>query len=315
MTSQDLSKLAKSLITVTDLEEVKRRVRQLWKDGQLEKSQAAKLIRKWRSWQWQKKQKQNREILVNNLSARLDSTEEQTLGDIKQLVNGYVASGKLAYKDGALLVKKWRKRENRRIKRQSEKGSNSCCFFCRQTGHKFSECPEKDGEIMGSGICFKCGSTEHILSRCHRENVRGFPYATCFVCKQQGHLSRDCDKNANGIYPDGGSCNLCGSQKHLKKSCSLRKVVNDSSQAESLVAARNSATGGDDDIISIESSTVCKGTKRENEVRCNRLPFGSTSFDETIFSKESVSVPATLACTCRRLPCTFSLADPLSTVT
>lgn len=34
--------------------------------------------------------------------------------------------------------------------------------------------------------------------------LQGFPYATCFVCKQQGHLSRDCDKNANGIYPDGG---------------------------------------------------------------------------------------------------------------
>ncbi|MCP9262106.1 Zinc knuckle [Dirofilaria immitis] len=317
----DLSKLAKSLITVTDLEEVKRRVRQLWKDGQLEKSQAAKLIRKWRSWQWQKKQKQNREILVNNLSARLDSTEEQTLGDIKQLVNGYVASGKLAYKDGALLVKKWRKRENRRIKRQSEKGSNSVTSF-RNVQKKMERLwdPEFASNVVLQSIYCRVVIVKTFVVRFYIYS--GFPYATCFVCKQQGHLSRDCDKNANGIYPDGkGSCNLCGSQKHLKKSCSLRKVVNDSSQAESLVAARNSATGGDDDIISIESSTVCKGTKREklerkfSEVRCNRLPFGSTSFDETIFSKESVSVPATLACTCRRLPCTFSLADPLSTVT
>lgn len=57
---KDLSKLVKSLATVTDLEEVKRKVRQLWKDGQLEKSQAAKVIRRWRSWQWQKKQKESR---------------------------------------------------------------------------------------------------------------------------------------------------------------------------------------------------------------------------------------------------------------
>ncbi|KHJ85767.1 zinc knuckle [Oesophagostomum dentatum] len=47
----------------------------------------------------------------------------------------------------------------------------------------------------------------------------GFPYATCFVCGQQGHLSRDCEKNANGIYPDGGGCNVCGSTKHLKRDC------------------------------------------------------------------------------------------------
>ncbi|OZC07091.1 zinc knuckle [Onchocerca flexuosa] len=262
MSSQDLSKLFKSLITVTDLDEVKQRVRQLWKEGQLEKSQAAKLIRKWRSLQWQEKQKQNKEMLINNLSARLDSTEEQTLDDIKQLINEYVMSGKITYKDGGFLIKKWRKRESRRINRQSEKGSNSCCFFCRQTGHKFSECPEKDGEMMGSGICFKCGSTEHTSSRCHRKNVRGFPYATCFVCKQQGHLSRDCDKNANGIYPDGGSCNLCGSQKHLRKDCPLKKGADGNSQRESLVAARNNATGGDDDVLNVESNTESSRAKK-----------------------------------------------------
>lgn len=61
---KDLSKLSKSLITVTDLEEVKQRVRQLWKDGQLERSQAAKLVRRWRSWQWQNKQKQSRVRLI-----------------------------------------------------------------------------------------------------------------------------------------------------------------------------------------------------------------------------------------------------------
>uniref|UniRef100_A0A0R3RZT0 CCHC-type domain-containing protein n=1 Tax=Elaeophora elaphi TaxID=1147741 RepID=A0A0R3RZT0_9BILA len=263
MSSQGLSRLAKSFKTVTDLEEVKRRVRKLYKDGQLEKSQATKLIRRWRSLQWQNKQKQNRETLVNSLSEKLDSTEEQTLDDVKQLINEYVISGKITYKDGAFLIKRWRKRENRRIKRQLEKGNASCCFFCRQTGHKFSECPEKDGEIMGSGICFKCGSTEHTSSRCLRKNIRGFPYATCFVCKQQGHLSRDCDKNANGIYPDGGSCNLCGSQKHLKKDCPLRKGADDNNQRESLAVTRNNAAGGDDDFLYIESSAVSSATKKK----------------------------------------------------
>lgn len=57
---KDLSKLAESLFTVTNVEEVKQRVRQLWKDGQLERAEAAKLIRRWRSWQWQNKRKQNR---------------------------------------------------------------------------------------------------------------------------------------------------------------------------------------------------------------------------------------------------------------
>ncbi|VDK67146.1 unnamed protein product [Litomosoides sigmodontis] len=260
---KNLSKLAGSLLTVTNVEEVKQRVRQLWKDGQLERAQAGKLIRRWRSWQWQNKRKQSREALVSSLSERLDSTEEQSLDDIKRLINEYVVSGKITYKDGAFLIKRWRKRESRRIKRQLDKGNMSCCFFCRQTGHKFFECPEKDGEMIGSGICFKCGSTEHTSSRCQRKNIRGFPYATCFVCRQQGHLSRDCDKNANGIYPDGGSCNLCGSQKHLKKDCPLRKDTNGNNRRELLAVARDNATGGDDDFLYIESDTVNNGTKRK----------------------------------------------------
>lgn len=74
-------------------------------------------------------EKKIQETLINNLSARLDSTEEQTLDDIKQLINEYVMSGKITYKDGAFLIKRWRKRESRRIKRQSEKGSNSVSNF------------------------------------------------------------------------------------------------------------------------------------------------------------------------------------------
>uniref|UniRef100_A0A915Q8B7 CCHC-type domain-containing protein n=1 Tax=Setaria digitata TaxID=48799 RepID=A0A915Q8B7_9BILA len=263
----NLSELTRTLFSMTDLEEVKRKVRQLWKDGVLEKSEAAKLIRKWRSRQWHKKQKKDRESLLNDLSTRLDSTEEQTLDDVKQLVNRYVASGKITFEDGGFIIKKWRKRENRRINRQLEKGDKLCCFYCRQTGHKFSDCAKKSGEMMGFGICFKCGSTEHTSSRCLRENIRGFPFATCFVCKQQGHISRDCAKNANGIYPDGGSCNLCGSQKHLKKDCPVRKGVDDKNQKEVLVTAGNCATGGDDDILYIESDSKLDTVEKKKLAR------------------------------------------------
>lgn len=55
--------------------------------------------------------------------------EEQTLNDIKHLINEYVACGKITYKDGALLVKRWRKRENRRINRQLEQGNMSVSKF------------------------------------------------------------------------------------------------------------------------------------------------------------------------------------------
>lgn len=29
----------------------------------------------------------------------------------------------------------------------------------------------------------------------------GTKYASCFICKERGHLSKDCPKNAHGIYP------------------------------------------------------------------------------------------------------------------
>ncbi|VDN01848.1 unnamed protein product [Thelazia callipaeda] len=276
MSSQNLSTLAKSLLTLANLQEVKLKVRHLWKNGQLDKLQAAQLIRKWRSRQWQQQHK-NKEALVKNLSEELDSTEEQTLDDVKQLVNRYISSGRITAKDGAFLIKKWKKRESRRIKRHLE-SSQSCCFYCRQTGHKFSECPEKDDRVMGSGICFKCGSTEHTSSKCLRQNIRGiswdnlrffvdldfgFPYAVCFVCKQQGHLSRDCDKNANGIYPDGGSCNLCGSQKHLKKDCPSKRV---DKQTDPLIGVAHYATyGGDDDVGCTGSDVVEDHPKKKFE--------------------------------------------------
>ncbi|VDO23306.1 unnamed protein product [Haemonchus placei] len=90
---------------------------------------------------------------------------------------------------------------------------SKACFNCRQQGHVLADCPNRDD------ICFKCGSTEHSVHKCPRKHVQGFPFAKCFVCGCQGHLSRDCEKNAHGIYPDGGCCNMCGSKRHLKRDC------------------------------------------------------------------------------------------------
>ncbi|VDO42234.1 unnamed protein product [Onchocerca flexuosa] len=60
----------------------------------------------------------------------------------------------------------------------------------------------------------------------------------------------------------GGSCNLCGSQKHLRKDCPLKKGADGNSQRESLVAARNNATGGDDDVLNVESNTESSRAKK-----------------------------------------------------
>nr|GEW67022.1 DNA-binding protein HEXBP [Tanacetum cinerariifolium] len=48
---------------------------------------------------------------------------------------------------------------------------------------------------------------------------KGTNYATCVICKEQGHLSKDCPKNAHGIYPMGELCKLCGGVTHLVRDC------------------------------------------------------------------------------------------------
>jgi zinc finger CCHC domain-containing protein 9 len=77
---------------------------------------------------------------------------------------------------------------------------------------------EKKKREVKTGICYKCGSTEHRLQQC---TVKGdsFAYATCFICGKQGHWSRLCPDNPNGLYPNGGCCNECGSIQHFKRDC------------------------------------------------------------------------------------------------
>ncbi|EYC07699.1 hypothetical protein Y032_0069g352 [Ancylostoma ceylanicum] len=187
--------------------------------GKLEKSEIMTVLRMWRQQKRRKMQAENKDKL-----AQMDGTLEE----LKKTVNDLVRKGKLRGKDAGDIIRRWKMREKRRVERQVAKQTNRSCFHCRQQGHVLADCPNRgEGDqtvgnmatLHGDGICFKCGSTEHNVHKCPRKNVKGFPYATCFVCGQQGHLSRDCEKNANGIYPDGGGCNVCGSTKHLKRDC------------------------------------------------------------------------------------------------
>ncbi|KAM9137566.1 zinc finger CCHC domain-containing protein 9 isoform 1-T2 [Pangshura tecta] len=123
----------------------------------------------------------------------------------------------------ATALKKDKRREGRRLKRQEMKKNTMVCFHCRKPGHGIADCPAAlESQDMGTGICYRCGSTEHEITKCRAKvdpALGKFPYAKCFICGEMGHLSRSCPDNPKGLYAEGGCCRLCGSVEHFKKDC------------------------------------------------------------------------------------------------
>ncbi|KAF8823121.1 zinc knuckle domain-containing protein [Cardiosporidium cionae] len=111
------------------------------------------------------------------------------------------------------------------------------CLRCRRNDHILRDCPlnevisarKNNSDEKNSGharnkssiFCFNCGCTDHTLKICKNpKDESGFlPFATCFICNNNGHLALNCDKNSNGMYPNGGGCRLCGSIYHKKADC------------------------------------------------------------------------------------------------
>ncbi|XP_063386531.1 axoneme-associated protein mst101(2)-like [Cydia fagiglandana] len=120
-------------------------------------------------------------------------------------------------------VQRTMKLERRRAEKALARLKRDVCYNCRKGGHNLSDCPELKSKIPGvdaaEGICFKCGSTEHRQFECKVQRDNEFRFATCFICREQGHLARQCPDNPKGLYPNGGSCKLCGDITHLRKDC------------------------------------------------------------------------------------------------
>nr|XP_020444076.1 zinc finger CCHC domain-containing protein 9 isoform X3 [Monopterus albus] len=131
-----------------------------------------------------------------------------------------------------LALKKDKRREDRRMKRQKDKKNKMLCFHCRKPGHGLANCPDADrDEEMGRGICYRCGSTEHEIHKCKAKvdpALGDYPYAKCFICGQTGHLSRSCPDNPKGLYAQGNCCRVCGSLEHFQKDCPEHQAASNS---------------------------------------------------------------------------------------
>lgn len=97
------------------------------------------------------------------------------------------------------------------------------CFKCRKEGHLSKNCPTSgaSNELK----CYTCGDSGHTSKSCTQppiteEDAKSkYKFATCYVCNEKGHIASECAENPNGLYPNGGGCRHCASNKHLAKDC------------------------------------------------------------------------------------------------
>ncbi|XP_062985733.1 zinc finger CCHC domain-containing protein 9 [Elgaria multicarinata webbii] len=172
-----------------------------------------------KSTQGKKKNKKKKDYLNEDVNGFMEYLKQNS----QVLHNGMVINSHEAKEEIATALKKDKRREDRRVKRQEIKTNRMVCFHCRKPGHGVADCPAVlKSQDMGTGICYRCGSTEHEISKCRAKTdpaLGEFPYAKCFICGEMGHLSRSCPDNPKGLYAEGGSCRICGSVEHFKKDC------------------------------------------------------------------------------------------------
>uniref|UniRef100_A0A8D0BGC2 Zinc finger CCHC domain-containing protein 9 n=1 Tax=Salvator merianae TaxID=96440 RepID=A0A8D0BGC2_SALMN len=172
-----------------------------------------------KSTQGKKKNKKKKEYLNEDVNGFIEYLKQNS----QMLQNGQVFQSPEEKEEISTALKKDRRREERRLKRQKIKKNSMVCFHCRRPGHGVADCPAVlESQDMGTGICYRCGSTEHEINKCKAKidpALGEFPYAKCFICGEMGHLSRSCPDNPKGLYADGGSCRVCGSVEHFKKDC------------------------------------------------------------------------------------------------
>ncbi|CAD0202491.1 unnamed protein product [Chrysodeixis includens] len=156
------------------------------------------------------------------------------------------------------------KLERRRAEKALARIKREVCYNCRKGGHVLSDCPELKTKIPGSdlaeGVCFKCGSTEHRQFECKVQRDKEFRFATCFICKEPGHIARQCPDNPKGLYPNGGSCKLCGDVTHLRKDC---PTATDKKEESSVKLHTLDSTANIEDVGQLNTKTAAPETTKK----------------------------------------------------
>ncbi|XP_077673261.1 zinc finger CCHC domain-containing protein 9 isoform X2 [Eretmochelys imbricata] len=136
----------------------------------------------------------------------------------------------------ATALKKDKRREGRRLKRQEMKKNTMVCFHCRKPGHGIADCPAVlESQDMGTGICYRCGSTEHEITKC-RAKVDPAIGGCCRLCGSVEHFKKDCPENHysdQAVTVGRWSCGMSAdyeeileSPKPQKPKVKVPKVVN-----------------------------------------------------------------------------------------
>ncbi|KAK4686670.1 zinc finger CCHC domain-containing protein 9, partial [Tremellales sp. Uapishka_1] len=187
--------------------------------------------------------------------------------------------------------------------RRDPRHAKTTCFACRSVGHAARDCPnvllaaaggegsasmlEGAGNATGKGEkgmkrkkgvqgskltgnkCYRCNSNMHSLSGCDQpvDATNPTPFATCFICLQSGHLSSLCPSNpGRGIYPNGGSCKVCGSVAHRASDCpDDKRGTKKEKKSREIVLGTGTGAGADEDDFMVEKREEFGSRKNTNK--------------------------------------------------